>query len=278
MAKKLLIVKPFGGIANRLRVISSMIWLKGKLNCRLKVIWLENEELGASYNDLFEAPFDFEVVNSLGLYRYVRTSKQKFLVKRLIARIINKSMGVDYCVFDSDMYKGVDHILDIVGKHDTVFFNTCEELVSWDPGLRAFQLLPTLETRLNELSEKLGIDSNTIGVHVRRTDHTIAANRSPNLLFEDMIYQERNRDPSLKIYLSSDDPQVVEHFKRIFGEMILAMVKKYGRDSKGAIEDGLIELFLLSRTKKIYGSYWSSYSKMAGRLSGINVEILQIGE
>lgn len=252
-----------------------MIWLKEKLNCRLKVIWLENEELGACYHDLFVKSSEFEVLDSLGYYRFVRTSRQKYLVKRVLAWVINKSICVDYCVFDSDMYKGVDQILDIVGRHNTVFFNTCEELISWDPGLKAFQLIPSLETRLNKLSKKLEVDSNTIGVHVRRTDHTIAANRSPNFLFEQMIWRERNRNPNLKIYLSSDDPQVVEHFKSIFGEIILTIVKKYGRDSKVAIEDALIELFLLSRTKKIYGSYWSSYSKMAGRLSGIKVEILE---
>lgn len=75
--RKLIIAKPFGGIANRMRVISSMLWLKQNFEVELKIIWLANEELNAQYQDLFQDHPDFELIDFLGKYKNIRTSNQK---------------------------------------------------------------------------------------------------------------------------------------------------------------------------------------------------------
>ena len=48
------------------------------------------------------------------------------------------------------------------------------------------------------------------------------------------------------------------------------------RDSIEGIKGGVAEMFILSRTKKIYGSFLSSYSDMASQISGIPLEILKL--
>lgn len=275
-SQKLLIVKPFGGLANRLRVISSMLWLKKNFNCKLKVIWLANDELNASYYDLFQIHSDFEVMESLGRYKYVRTSNQKDNVKRVLAKIANRVLGIDYCAFDTDFYKGFDHIIDIVKSNNTIFFNTCEELIQYDEGLISIKLIIPIQAKITKMVKLLNISSNTIGLHIRRTDHKIAINNSPLYLFENAIIEELSNNLKANFYLASDDPEVILYFSNKFGKVILFIEKEFGRNSKGAIMDGLLELYILSKTKKIYGSYWSSYSKTAGRLSDTSVEILKL--
>lgn len=188
---------------------------------------------------------------------------------------MNKSLGIDYCIFDSDIYEGVENVLEIIKSNDTIFINTCEEFIHWDEGLRSLKLLRPIQEHLNNLTDKLEFNSHTIGLHIRRTDHYIAIENSPINLFEDVISKELISNSKSNFYLASDDPIVLGHFKSRFGEAIKFIDKHFGRDSKEGIIDGILELYLLSRTRKIYGSYWSSYSKIAGRISNIAVESLK---
>jgi len=275
-SKKIFIVKPYGGLANRMRVISSLLWLKSKFNAELKVIWLANDELNANYLDLFQIHPDFEVMEELGKYNYIKTSNQKNSIMKRLAKFINNLIGVDYCVYDSDIYKGVDDILEIISHNSVIFFNTCEEIYQFDEGLRSIKIKSELVSRLDNISSNLNFDQDIIGVHIRRTDHNIAIKISPLFLFENILEKEFDENPNTRAYIASDDLEIINHFKENYKNKVVFISKVFGRDTKEGIVDGLIELYLLSKTKKIYGSYWSSYSKVAGRLSGINVETLRL--
>ncbi|WP_339925657.1 hypothetical protein [uncultured Cyclobacterium sp.] len=273
---KTFIVKPFGGLGNRMRVISSFLFLKKMFNAKLKIIWLANDELNANYFDLFQEHPDFEVLKDLGSFKYVKTSYQKSLFKKKVAKLINFLIGIDYCVFDSDMHKGYDEVVSIINDNNVIFFNTCEEVYQFNEGLRSIKIRSDLETRLARILVNLNFDKKTFGIHVRRTDHNIAIKSSPLILFEEVLDNEFKNDLELKAYIASDDISVISELKLKYKGRIVFMSKVFGRDTKEGIVDGLIELYLLSKTSKIYGSYWSSYSKIAGRLSGVPVISLQI--
>ena len=59
-----------------------------------------------------------------------------------------------------------------------------------------------------------------------------------------------------------------------FGEKIIIYPKtNFDRLENGFLKEGLIELFLLSKTKHIIGSYLSSFTEMAWWLGGCKAKI-----
>jgi hypothetical protein len=66
--------------------------------------------------------------------------------------------------------------------------------------------------------------------------------------------------------------------KKFGHDRIIFHKKVFGRSVTKGVKDAVVDLFCLSRTSKILGSYFSSFSQIAGRLGNIPVEILKIGE
>ena len=62
--------------------------------------------------------------------------------------------------------------------------------------------------------------------------------------------------------------------KDIFGERILTLPRAADRNSIAGMQDALVELYVLSHTRKIMGSMQSSYSETAAQISNIRCELL----
>lgn len=60
----------------------------------------------------------------------------------------------------------------------------------------------------------------------------------------------------------------------MYGKRILTNTPPLNRDSLEGMIGAVVDLWSLSRTKKIWGSYYSSYSEMAAILGNINLEII----
>jgi len=58
-----LIVEPSHGLCNRLRVIRSALNLAQRFHFKLVVLWRVNKELKCKYEDIFEEPDLFKVIN-----------------------------------------------------------------------------------------------------------------------------------------------------------------------------------------------------------------------
>src|SRR5690606_26853558 len=160
-------------------------------------------------------------------------------------------------------------------KNKTVFINTGGDIRDYPEGLRSF--VPTAKIR-NKINEKLiDFKGKTIGIHIRRTDHKKSIENSPRVLFEQKIefyLQKYHND--VYFFLATDDPEIENFLHQKYQGNIITYSKTFGRDSMEGMRDAVVELFLLSKTSKIYGSFWSSYSMIAAKLSGIEIDILQI--
>jgi hypothetical protein len=127
--------------------------------------------------------------------------------------------------------------------------------------------LPELADRIQKIQSLFG--DTTIGVHIRRTDNRRSLVYSPDDAFISAMRHEINEKPSVMFYLATDDIRVKRTFTGIFGDRILTTQVQMSRNDEQGIRDALVELYVLSRTQKILGSYWSSYSKVAAELGGI---------
>lgn len=80
------------------------------------------------------------------------------------------------------------------------------------------------------------------------------------------------KDSNVKFYIATDDDAVKHEMIRRFPQRIITQFEKSERDSLEGMEFAVNDLYCLSKTKKIIGSLYSSYSHIASELGGIPIE------
>ena len=85
---------------------------------------------------------------------------------------------------------------------------------------------------------------------------------------------EISKNEDCQFYLATDSEEEKKRLKEIFGERILTLPRAANRNSIAGMQDALVELYVLSRTQKIFGSMQSSYSETAAQISNIRCELL----
>ena len=163
-----------------------------------------------------------------------------------------------------------------VDKAKDVLICSCQELNYFDlEDYRLFVPKAALQQRIDQVCER--ITGNTIGVHIRGTDHEASKKHSPFGLFITQMEEEIDRNPAVTFFLSTDEEKYQEKLLGKFGEhRILYHKKVFGRHVTEGVRDAVVDLFCLSKTSKIYGSYFSSFSEVAGRIGQIPVQVLKV--
>ncbi|MBQ7268446.1 MAG: hypothetical protein IJS62_01140 [Bacteroidales bacterium] len=129
----------------------------------------------------------------------------------------------------------------------------------------------TLQQRIDE--EIARFNDATYGVHIRRTDNKVAIQESPLELFRERITAILLEQPDARFYVCSDDASVKADLQEAFGpEVILLPNCALNPNSKEGMQQAIVELFSLAATKRIIGSYFSSFSETAAELGGIPLE------
>lgn len=259
-----IIINPIGGLANRMRAIASGISLSQdfKLNIR-EFIWPVNSDLYCPFNELFEPINGISVKNisnAKQLFLYDQPRKKNFYLSGILQH--NRYSGIidDFHEPVKDVITAYSHSnKPLLIQSGFVFYDFPNELYK--------SLFVPKEQILDIARKRLKNYNNVIGLHIRRTDNAISIDRSPLNLFEDAIKSELNNDPDVKFYVATDDDSTKKYLTDKFGRnIILCSDKTAVRNTKEGIKEALVELLTLSRCKKIYGSYWSSFSEAAAIL------------
>lgn len=266
----MVIIEPVGGLANRMRVIASALLLQKKLQCKLVCIWNENTELTAPFHLLFENISGLSIQSKPRKYTYLKSSNQKTFYKRFLVKIINKILGINYCVKQKDykelfQTKNID-IFEFACRHQNIYICTGEEFGDNYTEFQRFKPVKELLEKVEQVEKKL---NKTIGIHIRRTDHAISICYSPIELFIDKINEEISLNNNITFFLSTDDINTVKVLFMKFGDKIFTRKKEWNRDTVAGIQDAVIDMYCLSKTTLIYGSYWSSFSDISSRIGKI---------
>ncbi|KAA6326633.1 hypothetical protein EZS27_024282, partial [termite gut metagenome] len=108
-----------------------------------------------------------------------------------------------------------------------------------------------------------------------RADNVRSISKSPTELFISRMNDEIQRHPETLFYLATDSQEEKALLKSIFGKRVITLDKEISRRTPIGIENAVVDLFLLSKTNKIIGSFHSSYTEMAAELSGIECLIVK---
>ena len=133
-------------------------------------------------------------------------------------------------------------------------------------------LKPTKEIELivNKHSKKF--DENTVSVHVRRGDFCAISTRNKNTddkYFDIMDYLLK-KNPKATFFVSSDDQNTQNIYKKKYGDIIYTYDHNYAYNSfptsnenQSEEKEALISLLLLSKNNILIATHKSTYSQMA---------------
>jgi hypothetical protein len=242
-----LILKLRGGLCNRLRAFASARRLCHRTGAKCSIIW----DWG-NFEQFFAPLADVEVV------RFSTLCAPR-------SRRMNESLKED---------RGVDLRQRTVKLCSGVIFWASDESRIYVEQLVAY--VPRLSLQLAQRAQAFVSDRLTgaVGFHIRRTDNVKAQRNSPDDLF--LTEAQRVVASGRSIFLATDNLATEAMMKERFGERVIThprrkvLAQRWPRPSFDAmaLEDDLLDLFLLASTEYVVGCKGSSFSSMAMALNG----------
>ena len=137
---------------------------------------------------------------------------------------------------------------------------------------KCFRLRPELERQVEDTVSCFS--SRTLGVHIRRSDNKLAIKYSPLAAFRQRIDALLDSGEVEQLFLSTDDDRVRDFFRKTYGRLLMTRRVVLDRNALQGIRDAVIDLWCLSHTGRLLGSYYSSFSETAAELSDIPFEVI----
>ena len=203
-------VEPRAGLCNRMRVIESAYNLSIKYNSRVTVLWRVSKGLNCSYYDLFCKNNRIQVIETKFKFSF------RFLVNALKCKKIFLNAKDEERSEIEKQLEG-DNNKDIY--INTVFpFHDIKNYVEFEPA-------QDIKEKISNICEK-NFRTNTIGIHIRRTDNVNEIKYSPLDLFEKFIAKEIQKDKDVRFYLSTDSVDIENKITNMFGLYIIVNSNK----------------------------------------------------
>lgn len=274
----MLILEPCAGLSNRILALATGYYLARKYNHEIKLLWDVDYTVGAKIQDLFELPKDIKIITmtKAPIYRVPFLRIKSMLMR---SRYEKKCDIFLNCTDVADKLKssnGEDAFREIFKKNNRIYIKAyCELYKIEDKSIFSiFKVAPKIMHKGYKVFDEIG--EQTIGMHIRRTDHAEAIKRSPTELFIKKAEQLFTGSDSLNLFLATDDENIEAEFKKIFGNKIIFYEgKNFTRRNTGGMEDSVVDLLALARCRIIYGSYGSTFSLMASYIGNSELIILE---
>ncbi len=275
------IVCPQGGIGNRMRALYSADRFCKENNLQLKVCWPLNRELNCRFETCFVKLPNLKNKKT-DFTRFIEKGKRKSYLFICLLRLLEK-LNIFRYFNDENGAKNIStYVLDCTaGKIKPALItimSTCT-CFYWEDYIEKFNNdLFRLNNEMESLvrKETIKFTPHTIGVHIRRTDNVDSIEKSPTELFIARMEEEIQNNELTTFYVASDSVEVKQLLLDKFGHerVFLPQGGNLDRNSESGIVQAVVELYALSRTCKVLGSYWSSFSTTAAMLGKIKKETI----
>lgn len=275
----MIIVEPCAGLGNRFLGLASAYHWSQKTGEELIVLWKTERVMGAHSSSVFSIPPHIKIIHAkdygfkdkpFSFARY-RMLEKRFRKKADFFTDVEETMRI----FKE---QGNEGFLPAFRENKVKFIRAYSQFHDFSGIEKPLAFIePSAYVKRKAAGVIQNIDSRkNIGVHIRRTDNQICINNSPTEVFLAAMEEEIRKDNEVTFYIASDDPDTVKELKNRFGQRIYYMEEKcFERDSDRGIADAFAELICLSHSRKIIGSFYSTYSRIAAMLSGIQLEIVK---
>lgn len=263
------------GLGNRMRALASGSSIAVLTDRKFVVVWQPDHHCDCHFHDLFD--YDGEVQSR----SFVKTAYETMDVTNYME--IEEGSKRDAPVI---LRPGKDAYLRSAYYFNSEFSQTENELAfmrGLKPARPVKQLIDGVEI------------SNCIGVHVRmegapgldqhsydsqenwpEEDQSLIQHwreKSHYSRFIKRVDELLDEEPARRIYLAADLQQTYDAFLNRYGKRVVCLQRKEYDRSARQIQHALADAILLSRTPILLGSYWSSFSQLAKRLSRIDQQV-----
>lgn len=273
----MIVLEPCAGLANRILAIATGYHLAVETGQSMEVLWDVDGAVGIAIEELFTLPEDIKIRKMTKFpYRQKPLLRLKSDIVRMYLR--RKAELFWECGDTVSVLRMMnqDYLIEQIRDNRLSYIKSfCELTMITDKSI--FSIFQPAEEILQK-GEKVfqKINRQTIGMHIRRTDHVEAISKSPLELFYQKIEEIIRNNEAEQIFLATDDLNVEQKICGMFnGRVFCYHGKKFGRDSKNGMQDGLIDMLALSKCREIYGSYGSTFSKIASYLGNCELYVLQ---
>lgn len=275
---KTLFIYPDAGLGNRLNCIYSGLYWQRRLGMKMKILWEVDLACCINYEKLFLPLPDVEIKTVYTLP--VRGRKGiRSLVDKQVIRYIQKKYSYltseEICeLFSGGGEAAIEKMLLEPEKRCIKAFSA---FADWQHIAGVADCLKPVE-RIRERVDAIMTPyqrKTVIGIHIRRTDHVKAIKNSPVSAFVDQMQQLRRECPDVCFYLATDDKEVEGMLAQ---EFLLIRHHTFSqektRNTEAGMMDAYVDMLCLSKCDRIYGSFGSTFSKMAAVIGGKELIVL----
>ena len=296
--ENILICSAVNGLCNRLRNLASCSVIAEHSGRNLVVCWLnernpaDSNTLGfTQWNELFTKP-ELKLITKLPDDGVIFGGKTEWESPKLIVRHEEKIPSLKFNDFDRTQShsSGAENQIEAPFHEPVVILQTIHNVKpakmsdeEFYERKRAFyqQLVPIpfIADAVKKISSQF--PENIVGVHIRSTDMMRIVHQKdyPSLgKYIAAMDEEINRNPNVAFFVSADFLPLLKYMRKYFGKRIYCFNQiEYNNDgtvkrnSVRSTQLALIDLLLLSKTKKLIGTKYSSFSYEAACIGGIPI-------
>lgn len=275
----MIVLEARAGLGNRMYSIASAYHLAKSTNQKLLVLWDVDNSLGTRADTLFSLPKEISFLYTTGLslkrapIRHLKSEKIKKSYKAAASTVLT-SMSLGMLLRHAEGYA---YLTELAKRPELLYIESyvsfLPETDDQSPYFRIFTPSEQVMQKACPILEQFKPD--TIGLHIRRTDHTDAIQHSPLSAFTNQMELCLKEHPSATFFVATDDPETERRLLTSYPQsVIFNSAKQFTRKSTDGIIDAYVDIFCLSRCAKIIGSYGSSFSQVASKLTNTPLIIM----
>lgn len=266
---KELIIIPQGGLCNRLRVVlSSLTVARQATDYRIRVEWGIGRECHAAFNDLFQPIIEEKFNIAPRKWWNTPQSWHNLHIPTFLRHFIYSKQ---YPLYN---YKTNCTIEQLMERYPKVYLSTWLAVDATEVNAEILHPVEALQQRIDSLTAFFSED--TVGVHIRRTDNAQAIATSTMEAFCQALDSELAQHPYTNFFLATDDRAVKEYLQQKYpGRILIQGPSIMRRDTLSGMREAVVDLYCLSKTQKVLGSYYSSFSATAAEIG--NIPLITVG-
>jgi hypothetical protein len=257
------------GLGNRIRAIGSAAAIADATGRELVIIWQPDHHCECRFSDLFdysglviEQSFTDKAQHKMDVYNYMEIEKGASKDKEII---IDKN---------KDLYLRAAYTFNSPLSHweaENKFIKQLKPTSEIATMVSSYDLTNAIAAHVR-MEAGAGLDNNTYDKVDNWTQEGhdqlhFWREKSHYSHFIKRIDQLFKEDPSLKLFLATDLPENYKAFEDYYGDKLIFLKREVYDRSKEQIKYGLADVILLSKSQKLLGSTWSSFSELAMRMS-----------
>ena len=219
----IIVIKPTGGLCNRLRCIFRFLPVIKEENKRLVVLWIENGECPGFYLDYFE-----ELENVTFIQNPTSEELKKYKID----------------------YEG--HGMNGKFRNKEAKYLECNY---YDLKLKPY-MIEQIEKNIEML------ENDYIACHIRRTDHSSLAKKNNVYTSDKEFYDYIDNSKAKNVYVATDNRKTQDMMlSKYQGKIkVMKLIDENQGLRQTTLEDSIIDLFMCINAKEFKGSGWSSFS------------------